>query len=164
MDDFKSIEILVNENKELVIFSKTKSNENDNPVKYVVSNHKYELKNSYNVVELSQKIECAFDDWCKYDAYSNKKVTYEENYYQVNGFKNAMKGKMLIDMGWNDIEGKYISLLLPCKRGYTYLGVKELKLSDNATWIDFANGVIELLNLDLSKEPAFKTFKSKFNL
>jgi hypothetical protein len=75
-----------------------------------------------------------------------------------------MKGKKLISMGWNDIEGKYISLLLPCKTGYSYITIKEIKLSDNANSFDYAKSVVDLINADLNEFSAYKTYKNMLNI
>ena len=165
-DDFKSVEILVDKNNNLAIFPKGKvlNTQETSNVKFLPSVFQYEVSMPYSVKELAKKIEYAFNDWCVYDAFCDRKKTYEENYYEIKGFKNAMKGKKLISMGWNDIEGKYISLLLPCKTGYSYITIKEIKLSDNANSFDYAKSVVDLINADLNEFSAYKTYKNMLNI
>ena len=162
-EDFKQTEIYVDEKNNLAIFSMSEFDGFEG-VKFLPSIQRYELKTPYSPEEVAKKIESAMNDWCKYDVYTGNIKKFEESYYGIRGFKNATKGKKLIQVGWNDIEGKYASLLLPCKTGNAYLGIEDIELSDDAGWIDFALAVLELINLDLNQVHSYKVFKSKLNV
>lgn len=156
-DEYKRIEILIDENENIAIFSRG-SLDNVNTVddfKGFMINVPVELKTPYTAKELADAIEYAMNGENKepyflYDPGINK--TYEEVYYGIKGFNKAMKGKRLIDIGWNDRWGKYASLMLPDKRGYGYTGVKLMYLDDDADWIDFAESVITLIKYDPKKD------------
>lgn len=171
--EFRSINILVNQSKDIVIFPYAKSEKSvelaDGTITdelYIPAYYPIELKYPYTRNELAEKIKCGIEHWDKHPCYDDEKEkqTYEEKYYGIKGFKNAVKGILYFSLGWDDIQGKYVSLSLPCKRGYAYLAITETELPDNATWIDFADAVIEFINMDLNELSSFKTFKNKLNL
>lgn len=149
LSKFQMIDILVDENKNIAVFPS--GNIGDD--KYVEEGKfriymPIELKKPYTENELADAIKHAMIDennilFFTYDQRKNK--TYEEVYYGIKGFNKAMKGKRLIEVGWNDRWGKYASLDLPDKRGYGYTGVKLINLEDSADWIDFAKAVISLI-------------------
>lgn len=156
-EEYERVDILVDENENIAIFS-TSSVDNlnvDDNFRGFMVNAPVELKTPYTINELANAIKCAMikeniKPYFLYDQRKNK--TYEELYYGIKGFNKAMKGKRLIDIGWNDRWGKYASLMLPDKRGYSYTGVKLLYLDDDADWIDFAESVITLIKYDPKKD------------
>ena len=173
LKDFRSVEILVNSEKDIVIFPISKT---DHPIEladgsieefgYMTAYYPIELKNPYTIDALAQKIEFGIEQWDKHKCYENfsGKNTFEEKYYGIKGFKNAVKGNLYITLGWDDIQGKYVSLSVPLKRGYAYIVLDDKRLPDDADWIDFANVVMEYINMDIKELSSFKTYKSKLNL
>ena len=171
--DFRTVNIHVNNGKDIVIFPYSKC---ETAIEladgtlvngmYIPAYYPIELKYPYTRNELAEKIKYGIEQWDKYPCYDDKKEkqTYEEKYYGINGFKNAVKGNRYFNLGWDELQGKFVTLSLPCKKGYAYLGITERKLSDDADWFDFADIVIELIDMDLSELGTFKTFKSKLNL
>lgn len=152
LSKFNAIDILVDENKNIAAFPSGSYEDRkyieDGKVRVYVP---IELKNPYTVNELADVIKQAMlseDNELFFIYDQNKNKTYEEVYYGIKGFKNAMKGKKLIDLGWNDRWGKYVSLMLPDKRVYSYTGVKLLYLDDSADWIDFAEAVLSLIDIN----------------
>ena len=87
-----------------------------------------------------------------------------EKYYGIKGLKKAIKGKRNIHLGWDDIQGKYASLMIPCKSGYCYLGVDEVILDEDADWIEYANVVIKFIETDIEDIPYARQNKGKLNL
>lgn len=171
--DGRYINILVNQGKDIVIFPRSKSQK---PVEladgtlaegvYLTAYYPIELKYPYDRNELAEKIEFGIEQWDKHPCYDDdkEKRTFEEKYYGVNGFKKAVKGTLYFDLGWDEIQGKYVALSLPCKRGYAYLVIKREKLSSDATWVDFADTVINFINMDLNEIDSFKRFKKSLNI
>lgn len=173
-EDFKYVIMLIDIRKNIVIFPISKSNfpykSADGSIEdygYFMAYYPIEIKYPYNAYELAEKIKCGIDMWNKYPCYmeqENNKLTFEEKYYGIKGFKNAMKGNLHIRLGWNDIQKKFVSIYAPLKRGYAYIGLDETQLSDDAGWIEFAKVVIEYINMDITKLRSFKIYKSKLNL
>ena len=172
LQDSRSITMLVDSEKNVVIFPYSQTKE---PVKlphgtvertWNTAYFPIELKYPYSNVDLAQKIEYGIEQWNKHECYKNfsGRNTFEEKYYGVKGFKNAVKGVKHFSIGWNEISGKYIYVSLPFKRGYTYFGVGRTFLPSDADWIDFANEVIKFINMDYSEFGAFKTYKNRFNI
>lgn len=152
-EEYKRVEILIDEKENIAIFSRGQLDniKPDDDFRGFMVNVPVELKTPYTANELANAIEYAMSEEIKepyflYDQRINK--TYEEVYYGIKGFNKVMKGKKKIEIGWNDRWGKYASLDLPDKRGYSYTGVKLLCLDDNADWIDFAESVITLVKYD----------------
>lgn len=171
MDDYRRITILVNQNRDIVIFPNSESkipklDENGTILGYPckVAYFPIELKYPYSENELAQKIEYAIGEFGKHECYEIEKPTFEEKYYGIKGFKNAVKGLCYIDLGWDNIFGKYVSLLIPLKRGYAYIGINKSYLPENADWNDYAKCVINYIESDLEVFPAYKQYKSKLNL
>lgn len=155
--EYKAITLLIDENNNISFFSFGKRkdiNEDSDFWGFVVYTpvkleKPYELKDIANVIEYAMSGKNKELYFC-YDQRKNK--TFEELYYGIKGFNKAMRGKKKIEIGWNDRWGKYASLDLPDKRGYSYTGVKLLNLDDNADWTDFAESVITLINYDPKKD------------
>lgn len=171
--DSRLINILVNQRKDIVIFPRSKSEKAielaDGTLAeglYMPAYYPIELKYPYDRNELAKKIEFGIEQWDKHPCYDDEKEnkTFEEKYYGVKGFKKAVKGILYFNLGWDEIQGKYVSLYLPCKRGYAYLAIKTEKLLIDATWLDFADAVINLANMDLNELDSFKHFKNSLNL
>lgn len=167
-NESRYVKILVDENKNLIIlpfgkyekiFTHADGTTTDNA--YFPACYPIEVKFPYTNVELAEKIELGINEWGKHKCYGG---VYEEKVYGVKGFKKAMKGKFSISLGWNFVEGKVLSLLYPDKRGYSYTGMQRKFLAEDADWIDFADAVIELVNLDISTLPEYKRYKSQLNL
>ena len=123
MDDYRRITILVNQNRDIVICPKSDSkipelDENGTILGYPCKDAYFpiELKYPYSENELAQEIEYAIGEFGKHECYELEKPTFEEKYYGIKGFKNAVKGHRLITLGWDNIAGKYVSLSLPLKR------------------------------------------------
>ena len=171
LKDERSIVLFSDEQKNIVIFPKGEGFGGENlkgektygtfPSLYPI-----ELKYPYSEDELAEKIKQGIEEWCKHPAreYKENGKTYEEAYYGIKGFKNAVKGKRYFSIGWDEWLGVHVSFMLPCKSGYAYLGMERRKLPDDADWIDFARAVIELINKDLTELKTFKTYKSKLNI
>lgn len=174
LEDFRYIDIYVNEGKDIVIFPSSKSNE---PLEladgsildeewYCTAYFPIEIKYPYNNIELAEKIKYGIEQWDKHEPYNDfsGKNTFEEKYYGIKGFKKAIKGKKFIHLGWDDIQGKYVSLLFPWKSGYQYLGVDEVILDEDADWIDYADAVIKFVEVGIDDIPYAKRMKRKLNL
>ena len=166
----REIELFVDDQKNIVIFPKSKS---DGSVKemvkdgYYVAYYPIELKYPYTANELAEKIKCGFDEWDKHECYGNfsGKNTFEEKYYGIKGFKNAIKGKKRIDIWQNDkYMGNILYFNLPLKRGYGYEAIKPVKFPIDVEYIDYANTVIDLINLDMETIRYFRSIKSKLNI
>lgn len=167
------IELLVDVNKNIVIFP---YNYSDFPVELadgtlvdsecLPCDYPIELKYPYTVSELADKIKEGFEECGKHECYPHLdgKKTLEEKYYGIKGFKNAVKGVLHMDLGCTEILGNFVWLSMPVKRGYAYLGLHTTDLPSNAGWGDFANAVVDYINMDLSKLSSFKTFKKQLNL
>ena len=170
LKDSRGIKLLSDEKKNIVIFPMGKGiGETLNGEKIeaiLVSYHPIELKYPYSEDELAEKIKQGIEYWCKFPAYDNfsGRNTFEEKYYGIKGFKNAVKGNRYFDIGWDEWFGVYVDLMLPCKSGYAYIGIEKRELPNDADWIDFAKAVIELINKDLTEFKTFKTYKSKLNI
>ncbi len=171
--DFRTIVLLVDGQKNVVIFPISKSDfqieladGSFEEFGYLPAYYPIELKYPYNAEELAEKIKYGIEQWDKHPCYQeklNNMLTFEEKYYGIKGFKKASKGKLYIRLGWDDIQGKYIEMEFPAKRGYAYLGLAEKKLSAEADWIDYANAVIDFIDMDITKLKSFKIYKSKLN-
>ncbi len=168
--EFRSVKLMVDEAKNIVIFPTSNItdiiSEYTNEPAYLTAYYPIELKHPYTLEELAAKIEEGIGEWCKHPAYTNfsGKNTFEEKYYGIKGFKNAVRGKRHISVAWDDIGGKRVSLSLPWNRGYTYMGMKHIKLPPDADWMNFAKAVIELINVDVTTLRSFKTYKKDLNL
>lgn len=168
--DERSISFLVDENKSIVIFPRSKSDGTSiDAIKggYYVAYYPIELIYPYTAEDLADKIKQGFNEWDKHECYGNYtgRNTFEEKYYGIKGFKNATKGKLNLDIICNNrFLGNKVSLLLPAKRGYAYLGIKSVKLADDADYIDYANAVINLINTDFTSLKSYKVYKSKLNI
>ena len=171
-NDANRIDIYIDENKNVVIFPISRydgiyiyadGSESDNA--YFTAYYPIELKYPYSNIELAEKIRYGIEQKDKHESYNpDKKPTIEEKYYGIKGFKNAVKGKKLISVGLDFIQGKYLTLALPCKRGCAYLSIQNTKLSDDADWIGFADETIRLINLDLNTLESYKKKKSQLNI
>ncbi len=174
LSDFKSLIILVDCSKNIAMFPKSRTKEllPDHPdgiecYGYFPAYVPTELSYPYNKKVLAEKLELVMGQWCQFPCLyetCNSKKFLEGEYYGTKSFRTATKGKKMIYVGWNGIEGKYVSLLLPCKSGKAYLGIISEKLSPDADWEDFAEVVINLIEKDLSTVESFKVFKRKLNL
>ena len=173
LNDNRYIEILVDEQQNIVIFPISKSEVTEKNSDGTVGEYEYhcayfpiELKWQYTKEQLAEKIEFGLGEWNKHKCYErfDGKNTLEEKYFGIKGFQNAVRGKKQLYLGWNNIEGKFVSLSLPVKRGYAYYGIKNILLNEKADWIDYAETVLKLLDLDLSKECAFRSFKKQLNI
>ncbi len=172
-EDFRRIDMLVDCEKNIVIFPTSKSKLPitlaDGTITedlYLTAYYPIELKSPYTQEELAEKIEYGIKQWNVHECYDDsvEKRTFEEKYYGVKGFKNAVKGKLYISLGWDDIQGKYVSLCVPWKSGYAYMGLDHVKLPDDADWMDFADAVIKYINMDLTTLKSYKTYKRDLNI
>lgn len=173
-NEFRSVNILVSSNKNLAVFPLSKASYPVFDVKGKAINDAYFaafppflLDYPYSREALAETIQKGIEAWDKYECFKDgqgNKITYEEVYYGVKGFKKAVKGIRYISLGWNIIDGKYIDLSLPLKKGYAYLIMDRYSLSNDADWDDFAEAVLKYVNSDLDVFPPFKTFKNKLNL
>ena len=174
LKEFRWIGIYANEEKDIVIFPQS---ETDEPLElsdgtilnepwFCTAYYPIEIKYPYTKEELAEKIKCGIEQWNKHKPYNDfsGKNTFEEKYYGIKGFKKAIKGKRYIRLGWDDIQGKYVSLNVPGKSGYWYLGVGEVILDENADWIDYAEVVIKFVETNLCDIPYVRSMKSKLNL
>ena len=174
LEEFRWIDIYVNEEKDIVIFPQSETNEQQELADGTILNEPWfctayypiEIKYPYTKEELAEKIKCGIEQWGKNEPYNDfsGKNTFEEKYYGIKGFKKAIKGKRYINLGWDDIQGKYVSLLIPCKRGYCYLGVDEVILDENADWMDYAETVIKFIETSIEDIPYARSNKHKLNL
>lgn len=69
-----------------------------------------------------------------------------------------------MDLGWDDIQKKYVTLMFPLKRGYAYDYGDKKTLPDDADWIDYANAVIDYINMDFMTLEHFRRCKSQYNI
>ena len=160
LKDFRNIDMLVDK-KNIIIFPVSKSNELfEDGVNYTYRTafHPIELLAPYSNEELASKIKEGIDSWNVYPPYETftGKNTFEEKYFGIKGFKKAILGKKFIRLGWDDLSGKEVSILWPQKKGYGYICIENIQLKKDADYFDFANAVIELINLDLVNHPRFK--------
>ena len=174
LKEFRWIGIYVNEEKDIVIFPQSETSEPQELADGTILNEPWfctayypiELKYPYIAEEVAEKIKYGIEQWNKHEPYNDfsGKNTFEEKYYGIKGFKKAIKGKRYIRLGWDDIQGKYVSLQVPGKSGYWYLGVDEVVLDENANWIDYAEVVIKFIETDLYDIPYVRSMKRKLNL
>ena len=90
-----------------------------------------------------------------------------EYYYGIKGFKKATFGKKYISvfrMPEVSAMGNRVSISLPAKAGKYYLGITHISLAEDADWLDFARAVIELVEIDITQDSAYKVFKRKLNV
>ena len=164
LKDFRSIDMLVNEKEDIVIFPNSKTDELfDDGVsyKYHMAFHPIELFSTYSREDLALKIQEGIESWNKYPPFDfSGKNSIEEKYYGIKGFKNAVFGKKSVSLGWDHVSGKYLSLSWPLKKGYGYMIIERTKLKDDADYIDFADAVLELIKLDVYNHHRFKQFKN----
>ena len=174
----KSIDIFVDENKNLAVFSFVLNPEfsfqsapkgdlntlsaSTPPVFH--SKVAFELKYPYTSQELAALIEQATNAWNKLEPYTSKRVSIEEYYYKTSGFQKATFGKKLITLEWSTLGEKTISIMLPVKAGKYYLGMESKKLPNNSDWTDAANVVIDFIEMDITKSSPYKTFRRKLNV
>jgi|GEM_PF-1596888 len=173
-EDFRFVEILIDTQKNIAIFPISKSNYpttgpmgEEDDFGYFAAFPPLSIAYPYSKEQLSQALEKGIELWNQNPCFEDGqglKNTYEEVYYNIKGFKNATKGIRFISLGWNSVEGKYVDLLLPLKRGYAYWGIDETHLSEDADWIDFADVVLKYISADLESFPEFISNKKKFNL
>jgi len=174
LEDFRFVEILIDSKKNIAIFPISKSNYpisgpmgEQEEFGYFASFPPITLAYPYSKLLLSEALEKGIDQWDKNPCFEDgegKKTTFEEVYYGTKGFKNATKGIRFISLGWNIVEGKYVDLLLPLKRGYAYWGIAETHLPEDAGWLDFADIVWEYTNANLEDYEEFRIHQKKFNL
>jgi len=124
----------------------------------------FELKYPYTTEELADEIEKGINAWNRLEPYTSKRGSIEEYYYKISGFKKATLGKKLIEVNLDRINGNRVSIMLPVKAGKYYLGMTHISLAEDADWLDFAKAVIELVEMDITKVSAYKTFKRKLNI
>ena len=167
-NNFRIVRMLVDENKNIVIFPVSKVNQNDEDATadYGEAYFPIEVIYPYTAEELAKKIEEGFNEWNKHECYPewDGKNTFEEKYYGIKGFKNAVKGKKFLSVHLDNYFGNEISLMMPMKRGYAYLSIKTICLDKDAKCIDFAKAVISLIELDLETISYYRSQKSKFNI
>ncbi|MGN0242881.1 MAG: hypothetical protein ACI4CT_02335 [Lachnospiraceae bacterium] len=130
--------------------------------------HPFEANKPYSVADMAEIIRQAYEAWEQYPAYEKKK-SFEEAYYKISGFKNAMKGKRVIDVDWGDYGVGYgdiveIDYMFPCRQKGVYLQMDSRQLSSDASWEEIAAAVIDLVEKDWDELWAFKTYKSKLLL
>lgn len=130
---------------------------------YTFGKSPIELAYPYSAQTLAEALQRAIEQWNKEEAYTNTRVSIEEHYYKIKGFKKASLGKRLVVFGLNTPSGHEISLSLPAKSKY-YLTLANRSLPADATWMDFAHTILELVHTDVATLPAYKTFKSKLNV
>lgn len=165
--DGRDITILVDENKNIVIFPisalghKVADLKGEMYEPYWEAYFPIEVKYPYTEAELAEKIEYAFSQWCKHPCYDKMdgKNTFEEKYYGIKGFRNAIKGKRYMRAGWNDLTGVRINFYMPLKGSYAYIVLNKIKFDVNADEHDFAKAVIHFANVDLESLKSFKTYK-----
>ena len=173
-NDFRTIDILVNQDKDIAIFplSRTKgpvelANGKVIDYSYHTAYYPIELKYPYPIEQLAEKIKEGIEEWDKHPCYEDefgKNSTYEAKYYGETSFKKAIKGKRYIQLGWDSILRKYIILFIPLKRGHAYMGMDRIKLSDDADWIDFAEAVMRYADIDITTLKGYKAHKNSLNL
>ena len=130
---------------------------------WLVAYHPIEVPYPYTVEELAEAIEEGIHLWNKFPCYRKKK-TYEAQYYGVGSFRAAMKGKRYIRLGWDEIAGKYVWLSFPTKSAYAYIGLEDIRLPDEADWIDFAKEVIKYVAVGVTTLRSYKVNKKYLNL
>lgn len=170
LNDFKYIMLLVNR-ESIAIFPISKSErsvvlaDGSKEEAFLPVFQPIEIKFPFNREELARKIEYGMNQWNKHKCYDvDSPQTLEEKYYNIKGYKKAVKGIRNITLGWDDIQGKYVSLSLPVKSGNGYIGIDDTELAVDATWEDYAKVVLTYVNADLTEFSAYKTYKTKLNL
>jgi len=172
-ENARRIIMLIDEQKNIVIFPISKTDFPQVLADGTVLEYGYlpaffpiELKSPYTADELAERIKYGIEQYDKHQAHNfeKSKVTVEAKYCGIRSFKQAVKGKLYIDLGWDSFDGKYIILSVPLKSGYAYINFENVKLPDDADYIDFANKVIELSNIDITKHESFKVYKNKLNI
>lgn len=170
----KFVDILVDTNNDLAIFSMTRNPEKIegdpwSPI-WLPSENPMELKTPYTTEELANALECTINAWEKGKVLQLGKSSLAEYYYKIKGFKKATLGTKYVSLGWcpgwGPGQGKYVVIELPMNRnkGHAYIMIEKRNLPDDATWMDFANTLIELLNMDLTQLSSYKTYKRQLNI
>lgn len=163
--DSKYVDIYIDENNNIAvspICEKLISNDGNEIYEYLPSIEFYELRYPYSYEDVAKVIEKGIKAYNNCVPYIGK-MTIEEYYYKIKGFKAATYRKKLITIGWDDIGGKNISISIPTKRGKYYMDIISKILPDDSDWNDFSRETIELINTDLTKTETFRTFKEKLN-
>jgi len=171
LNDPKIITVLVDQNKNITIFPegkgpKMKHDDTPGEYSYGVALMPIEVQYPYMVENLAQRIEEGFDAYLKYpiEPWEEGKKTYEEKYYGIKGFKNAVRGKKHFFLGWDDDFGKYIAFSLPLRRGYGYMGIESVYLPEDADYVDFAKALVDLIEADVHSFRRYKTFKKQIDV
>ncbi len=172
-EDFRSITILVDTEKNIVIFpiswSDVPHELPDGSIDdggYFEAYYPIELKYPYTKEALAEKIQYGIELWNVHPCYLREKhgnVTFEAKYKGIKSFRKAVKGFLYMSLGWNDISGKYVSLFVPWKSAYAYIGIDDTKLEDDADWLDFAEVVMKYVNMDVTTLNSFKISKRSIN-
>lgn len=135
---------------------------------YLSAQHANVLQHPYTPEDvLAACLQCRADV-DKYPPYKDKKKDDMQLYLGIGSFREATYGKRLILANWQpcDLDRKIsVSVLLPCKAPYQWLGVARIILPpETATPIAFAEAMIELATGDLTEYSGFKTYRRSLNL
>jgi len=168
LHEFRSLRILVDKDNRLAIFSMTKNPkkiEGDvwSPV-WVATEDPIELQPPFTAEELADALERSIRAWGTEEPIFEDRVTLTEHRYKIKGFKKASLGTKFVGLGWRPRVGKYVSVMLPMKTKRCHMGIEHRSLPDDATWMDFAHTLIELLNIDLTQLSSYKTYKRQLNI
>ena len=169
----KFVDILVDANNNLAIFSMAKNPdkiEGDvwSPI-WLPAQNPIELRAPYTAEELSVALARGINAWESGEVLPLGKSSLAEFYYQIKGFKKATLGTKYVNLGWcpgwGPGRGKYVWIELPMNRnkGHAYMGIEFKNLPDDADWMDFANTLLGLLDMDLTKTKTYQVYKSKLN-
>lgn len=164
--EFRAIDLFVDKEKNIVIFPLGPGIKED-PMGNMregmyTAYYPIELKYPYDAEQLAKKIEEGVDEWGKHPAYDNfsGKNTFEEKYYGIKGFKNAIRGKKHITIVFN-YEWFDLLFQLPARTGYAYMFIEEISLPENPSYLDYAKKVIEIINTDVNDFKNYKRLKSQ---
>lgn len=122
------------------------------------------LRPPYTVRQVADAIQSAVNEWDKYPPVKYDGRDAIEIYCGTRNFKTASLGKRLFELEWSEEAPKCVSLMLPCKTPRMWMGITAVKLPPTADWYDYAEVVLSFADADVTKYPAFKSFKRYLNL
>ena len=132
---------------------------------FLTSSFAIELKQPYDVSDVSDAFKKTLAAWNKYPPYYDKIREPIELYLGIKNHKKASAGKREILMYRTEFEkANNIALMLPMKGGRIWYGVESTTLPDEATVEDYADIIMKYAFMDLSDNWCYKRYKKKWNL
>lgn len=176
-EEEKSLDIFVDENNNLAIFSIILNPEFpfDFPVTFTppddmpdippwfYAKKPLELAFPYTVDDLAKAIEQGIANWNKGVPRKAKRPTIEEYYYKCGGYRKSSFRKRMLTVLISSSKVD-ISLFMPTKTPEVYMGLDDRILPASSTWAEIASAAMELIEADYTKLHRYNTFKRRLNV